>query len=408
MIGNRQQSRESRIALGICGGIAAYKAAELARLLIKAGYDVIPMMTPWGARFVGPLTLQALTGHRVRLDIEGLSDAESVEHVALVRSCSLLLIAPLTANTLAKMVHGIADNFLTTACLAHRGEILVCPAMNTAMLTHPATQRNLEQIARDGAHVCMGEAGDLACGEEGEGRMAEPEAIADHVAAVMAPVIPSLRHARVLVSAGPTRESLDPVRFFSNRSTGKMGFAVARAFRDAGAHVTLVHGPVDLRCPALVESIPVQSAREMAEAILPLQGGMDVIVMAAAVADYRPTANPQKLKKDVFDGVVKMERTTDILEQLGQKKRPGQILAGFAAESENLDVYAHDKLVKKNLDLLFANDISKPDIGFGSDFNEMIVYDVAAEPKILEKSSKTDLARNIVQRVAQKRNLLLG
>ncbi len=395
----QQRDVRSRIVLGVTGGIAAYKTAELVRLLTARGYDVVPVMTPWAARFIGPLTLETLSGHEVRVETPTSDASTGVEHISLIRSADLLLIAPLTANTLAKMVHGLADNFLTNTYLAHQGKTLICPAMNTAMLSHPATQRNLEQIAQDGAFALYGSSGSLACGETGAGRMAEPEAIVDYVEELLTPQVPALVGKRVLVSAGPTAEDLDPVRFITNRSSGKMGFALARAFRNAGARVTLVHGPVNLDPIDRVSCVPVRSAAEMEEAVLSRRGQSTVVVMAAAVADYRPDAAPQKLKKDQFNGQIQLHRTTDILAELG-KSKPA-VLAGFAAESETLLENAGDKLRRKNLDWIFANDISKAEQGFGSDQNRIHAINRDGEITDLGAGSKQDLARQIVELCAR-------
>lgn len=401
-MGLHNQEAPATIVLGVTGGIAAYKTAELARLLVKAGYNVVPIMTPWAAKFIGPLTLESLTGHEVRVETPALDQSQGIEHIALVRTAELLLVAPLTANTAAKMASGAADNFLTNAYLAHRGKTLVCPAMNTAMLEHPATQRNLNQLKADGVAFCYGEAGDLACGEIGAGRMAEPEVILEAVTSVLAPKLPALVDKKVLISAGPTREDLDPVRFITNRSSGKMGFALARAFRNAGADVTLVHGPVNLSAPYGVTTVPVSSAAEMADAIIPHQDQYAGIVMSAAVADYRPQPAPHKLKKGNFDGVVKLERTTDILAALGEAKPAGQLLAGFAAESENLLENAAGKLQRKNLDLIFANDISQPDIGFATDHNKITALDARGGRVDLGTGGKDTLAAQVVRMVAER------
>ena len=389
-----------RIALGISGGIAAYKTAELARLLIQSGYEVLPIMTPWATQFIGPLTLATLTGHRVRVDTPTGHAEEGIEHISLIRSAELLLIAPLTANTLAKMVHGLADNFLTTTYLAHKGATLVCPAMNTAMLDHPATRRNLARLAEDGVSILHGEAGELACGEMGAGRMAEPGRILDRVDQIIGPKLAQIRDKKVLVSAGPTREDLDPVRFLSNRSSGKMGFAIARAFRNAGARVTLVHGPVQLEIPDGLEAISVRSAAQMAEAVLSRQEQHQIVVMAAAVADYCPSKQSHKLKKEAFDGRLELERTTDILATLGERKRPGQLLIGFAAETENLRQNALNKLKRKNLDFIFANDVSQELLGFESDRNNITAFDAKGQAWELGTDDKNRLARTIVSRIA--------
>ena len=386
----------ARIALGVTGGIAAYKTAELVRLLTAKGHEVFPIMTPWAARFIGPLTLETLTGNDVR--IETPTGGEGIEHISLIRSVDLFLLAPLTANTMAKMAHGQADNFLTATYLAHRGMTLVCPAMNTAMLEHPATRRNLETLRNDGLHICMGSAGDLACGETGAGRMAEPSVIADWVEALVGKKIAALQNRKVLISAGPTCEDLDPVRFITNRSSGKMGVAIARAFRNAGADVTLVHGPINAEPPQRINHIPVRTAAEMADAILTRADEMDIVIMAAAVADYRPQKNDQKLKKGAFDGGLQLERTTDILAELGKNKP--KVLAGFAAESERVEEHARGKLERKNLDFIFANDISSQTMGFGSDQNRILAISRDGASRDLGTGSKDQLASEIVRIIA--------
>lgn len=395
MAPQHKAQKKNRIVLGVTGGIAAYKTAELVRLLTARDYDVVPVMTPWASRFIGPLTLETLSGHEVRVETPTSDASTGVEHISLVRGAELLLIAPLTANTMAKMVHGQADNFLTVTYLAHRGKTLICPAMNTAMMEHPATQRNLKTIIEDGVHVLYGEAGSLACGETGEGRMAEPHAIVDFVEELLSPNIPKIVGKKVLVSAGPTAEDLDPVRFITNRSSGKMGFAIARAFRNAGARVTLVHGPVSLEPPPRVHAVPVRTAAEMEDAILSRAGQTSIAVMAAAVADYRPQYASNKLKKNNFDGVVRLERTQDILACLGKNKPP--VLAGFAAESEHLLQNAIDKLKRKNLDWIFANDISEAGRGFGSNQNRIHAIDRQGNIQDLGDHSKDTLAREIVR-----------
>jgi len=402
MVKEEDGAKSRRVVLGVTGGIAAYKTAELVRLLTKKGYDVVPIMTKWATRFLGPLTLESLTGHPVRIETPSQESSQGIEHISLIRSAELLLVAPLTANTMAKMANGLADNFLTATYLAHHGKTLVCPAMNTAMLAHHATRRNMARLADDGVAICMGEAGDLACGEVGAGRMAEPDIILEAVDALLGERLLALTDRHVLISAGPTREDLDPVRYLSNRSSGKMGFALARAFRDAGARVTLVHGPVTLPTPSGLESVPVRTAAEMAEAILPRQHQMDVIIMAAAVADYRPPKYDEKLKKHNFDGTIRMERTTDILAALGATTRDGQILAGFAAETEAVLEGAKEKLKRKNLDFIFANDISAESIGFASDHNHIVALDRDEKFIDLGTDTKENLARAIVSLITTK------
>ncbi len=384
------------IALGITGGIAAYKAAELVRLLVGAGHTVYPIMTKWAAEFVAPLTFQTLSGQPVRMATAGFGRDGDIEHISLIRRCELLLVAPLTANTMAKMAQGLADNFLTSTYLAHRGQTMVCPAMNTAMLEHPATRRNMAQLEADGVHVVLGDSGDLACGEVGAGRMAEPAAILDQVRWVLAPKLPFLEGKRVLVSAGPTQEDVDPVRFLTNRSSGKMGVAVAAAFRDAGAEVELVHGPVQVAVPARIKTRRVRSAADMADVVLSRQPDVDIIVMAAAVADFRPRPSKEKLKKAKFDGALHLDRTQDILATLGQRKPDGQCLVGFAAETGSVLENAARKIRDKNLDFIFANDVAAAGLGFAGDRNRLIALNRHGVQHDLGTRDKAALARELV------------
>ncbi|QTD54046.1 bifunctional phosphopantothenoylcysteine decarboxylase/phosphopantothenate--cysteine ligase CoaBC [Sulfidibacter corallicola] len=388
------------IALGVTGGIAAYKTVELVRLLTQRGITVYPIMTEWAARFVGPLTFETLTGQPVRIATPSAVETGNIEHISLIRSVDLLLIAPLTANTMAKMAHGQADNFLTTTYLAHRGKTVGCPAMNTGMLEHPATRRNMNQLRQDGVHLVLGDSGDLACGEVGAGRMAEPSVILDHLDWVLSPRLPRFEGKRVLVTAGPTREDLDPVRFLTNRSSGKMGIAIARAFRDAGAQVTLIHGPIQVPLPAMVEGFGVRSAAEMANAVLSRQMEQDVIVMAAAVADYRPRPSVHKLKKESFDGRLHLERTTDILATLGSRKPDHQILVGFAAETGSVLEHAARKIARKNLDFIFANDVSAEGLGFAGDRNRLIALNRGGVQHDLGTRDKERLGHDLVRYLA--------
>jgi len=394
------QGQPRRIALGVCGGIAAYKSAELVRLLVKNGDHVIAMMTHAATRFLGPLTLQALTGSPVRVDATGAGEAGEIQHISALRDIDLMVLAPLTANTAAKLALGLADNFLTSAYLAHRGPSLACPAMNTHMLEHVSTQRNLARLQGDGVELVYGEAGSLACGDVGPGRMAEPQVILEAIGHILDRQN-DLREVKVLVSAGPTCEDLDPVRFLSNRSSGKMGLAIANAFRARGAEVTFVHGPMSLPIPPFERVIACRSAQDMRDAILERQAQMNVIVMAAAVADYRPVYRSDKLKKDRFDGVLKLERTPDILAELGRIKPPGQVLVGFAAESRQLESAARGKLERKALDLIFANDISVEGLGFGSDENALIAFDRKGNRTDLGQGSKQRLASRAVEMIAE-------
>ncbi len=382
-----------KVILGVTGCIAAYKSAIVLRQLQGEGLEVLPVMTASAARFVGPLTLEKLSGHKVVSDLfEDQSTA--IEHIALARRADLLLVAPATANILAKFAHGIADDFLSTLYVSTTTPVVVAPGMNVEMWRHPATQRNLETLKERGVVVVEPEAGYLACGEVGEGRLADPARI---VQAVLNALVwtRGLAGVRVLVTAGPTVEDIDPVRFISNRSSGKMGYAIADEARRRGAQVTLVSGPCHLPPPASVEFVPVRSAAQMADAVFCRYDGSDVVVMAAAVADFTPEkVHGQKIKKQ--DGMqgIQLVATTDILRELGNRKK-NQFLVGFAAESERLRANAREKLRQKNLDLIVANDISRPEIGFQSDLNRVSVMDAAGSEEISPILPKDRVAKLI-------------
>ncbi len=387
-----------RILLAVSGGIAAYKAAELARLLVKSGHHVIPVMTESACKFLGPLTLEGVTGQRVRIAVD--DGPGSMDHIHDVRSIDLMVIAPATAHTISKMVHGAADNFLTASYLAHVGSTLVCPAMNAAMLAHPATQRNLTQLKNDGVHLLMGEAGSLACGEEGHGRLAEPSHIEEYIQVLLGKKWPSLVDKNVLVTAGPTYEDLDPVRFLGNRSSGKMGYALAKAFRDAGANVTLVSGPSHEIAPQFVEVIAVRSAAQMHSALMDRISDSDVLIMNAAVADYRPVYRPQKIKKSDFDGTLVLERTTDILAEVGASKPDHLFVVGFAAETHQALEYGKRKLVSKKVDAVVVNVVGPKDRGFAADQNQATVLWRDGGVDNLELKDKGQLADDIVALLA--------
>ena len=362
------------IILGVTGGIAAYKAVELLRLLKADGADVTVVMTENAKRFVGPATFQALSGRPVADDLWAWRPGMPIEHLALALTADLAIVAPATANTLAKMAAGIADDLLGTLLLAVTAPVLVAPAMNTRMILHPATQANLATLAARGVHVVPAESGALAAEEAGYGRLAAVGTIHARVRELL--LTPrDLAGRRVLVTAGPTRESLDPVRFFSNRSSGKMGLAVAVAARDRGAQVTLVAGPIALPCPAGVDMVAVVTAEQMRHAVLAHLDAADVVVMAAAVADYRPGApGAEKIKKAGRGRlVVELEPTPDILAELGARRGP-QVLVGFAAETGDPAAAARRKLTEKNLDLVVANDVTLPGAGFDVDTNQVEIF----------------------------------
>lgn len=362
------------IHLCVAGGIAAYKAVELARALQKAGAEVRVAMTPNAREFVGPLTFQAITRHPVLTRTLDPSEEMQIGHIAFAQECDALVVAPATANVIGKAACGLGDEIVSTVLLAADAPVIVAPAMNTRMFDNPAVQRNLAALRARGWHVVEPDAGQLACGQVGPGRLAEPPVIVEAVARVLARPRP-LAGRKVLISAGPTREHFDPVRFLGNPSSGKTGFALAAAAAEAGAEVVLVHGPVSLAAPPGVEAVPVTSAREMHAAIVG-RGDLDAIVMSAAVADWRPAEpSPQKRKKAGEAWTPRLVRNPDILAELGaaraQSGGRGPALVGFAAETGDPIESARAKLFAKRVDLVVANDVSAPDAGFAVDTNRV-------------------------------------
>jgi phosphopantothenoylcysteine decarboxylase/phosphopantothenate--cysteine ligase len=377
----------ARVLVGVTGGIAAYKACELVRLLAKDGHDVTPILTPDAERFVTAHTFEALARKEAARDLyPHLADAD------------LLVIAPLSANTLAKLAHGLADNVLTQAALAVRGPVLLAPAMNVRMWEHPATQANLRLLVDRGVHVIGPEEGELAEGEHGPGRMSEPEAIFARCLELLGADGP-LRGKRVLVSAGGTREPLDSVRFVGNRSSGKMGVAVAREARRRGGDVTLVASNLAVEPPEGMEVVQAPSAADLAREVL-ARDDADLVVMAAAVADYRP-AEPAggKRRKGAETWTVDLESAEDVLAELGRRRRNGQVLVGFAAdEGEEGLVRARTKMANKGGNLFVYNDVSRSDIGFESDWNELVLITQAGE-RVVSRRSKEDCAVAILDEV---------
>jgi len=363
------------ILLGVSGSIAVYKTVDWARALRRDGAVVRTIMTDTATRFVAPLTFAALTGNPVGTDMFLAADTHLIPHISLARQADCILLAPATATTLARLAHGLADNLLSAVVMAATAPVIICPAMNTNMLQHPATQANLATLRRFGYRIIEPESGRMACGEEGAGRLPDWDQVRETVLAALRPQ--DLAGKTVLVSAGPTREHLDPARFLGNRSTGKMGYALARTARRRGARVILVSGPTHLAPPPAVETVLVETAEEMNQAIQTHVGEADAVVMAAAVADHRP-ANPAavKLKKQTLAPVLALTPTVDILHTLGrQKKKSGRpaVLVGFAAESGALEMEGRRKLRAKNLDLIAVNDIGRADCGFAADTNQVLV-----------------------------------
>lgn len=395
-----------RVVLGVCGGIAAYKAAELARALQDRGCTVQVVMTEAARQFVQPLTFAALTGQKV---ITGLWSSESgsssesaestlssaVEHINVAQEQDLLVVAPATADLLARFAHGLADDFLTTLYLAFTGPVVLAPAMNTNMWNHPATRANIAVLRSRGHVVVEPDEGRLACGTVGPGRLAEPEAIASAVMSTRRPSKPvrrDLEGETVIVTAGPTAEPLDPVRFISNRSSGKMGFALAEAALARGARVVLVSGPVSLPEPAGVELRPVMTAREMRAAVLENLAEATIIIKAAAVADYYVSAVPShKIKKTAARLSLELDPTPDILAELGQKKGD-RLLIGFAAETDNLVDEARRKMQSKNCDMIVGNWVNRENIGFESDENEVVLILRTGETVDIPRAPKREIA----------------
>ena len=357
------------VLLGVTGGIAAYKAAALASALVKQHCAVEVVMTEHATKFVTPLTFEQLTGRRTMVDTFDRNFSHQVEHISLAQRTDLVLVAPATANVCAKLAHGLADDMLTTTILACKCPKLIAPAMNTNMYENPVTQDNLDILRRYGWEVIEPTSGRLACGAVGAGKMPEPEDLLQHVLRHLA-MPQDMAGMKVLVTAGPTQEALDPVRYLTNHSTGKMGYAIARMAMLRGAQVTLVSGPTSIAPPPFVEVVPVVSAQDMFEAVSQRAEASDIIVKAAAVADYTPVGySDDKVKKKDGDLSIPLKRTTDILQYLGQHRRPGQVICGFSMETRDMLENSRAKLEKKNVDMICANNLKVAGAGFGVDTN---------------------------------------
>jgi len=391
-----------RLVLGITGGIAAYKALLLLRSLRAAGADVQPVLTPDAERFVPRLTVGALAAREVLVDLWPDDAAGSwTRHVELGVWADLVVIAPATAQTLAKLAHGFCDNLLTALCLSTRGPVLVCPAMDHDMWRHPATQANVALLVARGVRVMLPETGALASGLTGEGRLPEPEAILARIVDELARARP-LTGRRVLVTAGPTREHFDPVRFLSNPSTGTMGFALAAEAARRGADVTLVAGPVALATPSDVRRVDVTSADEMHAVVLQEAGAADLVLMTAAVADYAPAEqHAHKVKKEEGPETLLLRRTPDILADLGARRRDGQTLVGFAMETDDGEAHARAKLQRKRLDYIVLNLLSEPGAGFGTATNRVTIFGANGARHDLPLTSKAEVAAQILDVVAE-------
>jgi len=393
-----------KVCVGVSGGIAAYKSAELVRLLQQHGLEVQVVMTRSAREFITPLTLASLSGRKVITDLfegpGGEANIESaIEHIAVAQSMDLLVVAPATANVLAKMASGVADDFLTTLYLATKAPVLVAPAMNVNMWEHATVQENLARLRERGVRVVEPDEGYLACGMTGAGRLASPESIVA-AALEMLGLKRDLELETVLVTAGPTQEPLDPVRYLTNRSSGKMGYAVAQAAARRGARTMLVSGPTALRPPDGLEFVAVRTAEEMARAVLERLEHATVVIKAAAVADYRPrSASPRKIKKQSGALALDLERTPDILAEVSRRKG-NRILVGFAAETERLLEHARQKLAEKNLDLVVANDVTQ-DV-FDSDYNTAVLVTCDGETP-LPRMTKLELAQHVLDAVKELR-----
>ena len=388
------------IVLGVSGGIACFKAAALASRLMKQHAAVQVIMTENAAKFVTPLTFEQLTGRKALVDTFDRNFQHKVEHVAVADEADLVLVAPATANVLAKFAHGLADDMLTTTVLACDCPKAAAPAMNTKMYENPVTQDNLAALRRYGWEIIEPGSGLLACGAEGKGRLPEPEVLEEVCLHALAHA-KDLSGKRILVTAGPTQEDLDPVRYLTNRSTGRMGYAIAKAASRRGAQVTLVSGPTALPVPGYVDFVPVRTAEEMYEAVMKYAEDADVIVKAAAVADYRPAVTADnKIKKKEGDLSIPLARTRDILGELGRRKRPGQFLCGFSMETENMLENSRAKLAKKNLDLIAANNVKVPGAGFAVDTNvlTLISPEGVTELPLLSKDAAADAVLDEIAR----------
>jgi phosphopantothenoylcysteine decarboxylase/phosphopantothenate--cysteine ligase len=389
------------VALGVCGGIAAYKAVEVLRGLQRAGCTVRVAMTKRACEFVQPLTFRALSGSHVIVDDYAPDNPDPIAHITFSQTVDLLIVAPATANIIAKFANGVADDFLSSTYLACTAPVLIAPAMNTTMWEHPATQRNLRQLRADGVHFVEPDAGEMACGTIGPGRLSEPERIVRAALEILAPpaAAKDLAGERFLITVGATREEIDPVRFISNRSSGKMGFALAEAALKRGAAVTVVAGVTTVDPPAGVKVVNALSADEMLKAVASEAGHASVFIGAAAIADYRPAQRePQKIKKSNESITLTLERTPDVLSQVAASRANGMLVVGFAAETENVLDNAREKLRSKKLDAIVANDVSRADSGFDTATNKIaiITNDDSIQLPTLSKREAADRILDVI------------
>ena len=389
--------KEHNILLCVTGGIAVYKAAALTSKLVQAGANVKVILSDSASKFVTPLTFQALSRNHVFTDTFDEKNPQVIAHIDLADWADLILVAPATANTIAKLANGIADSMITTTLLAATAPVWIAPAMNVHMYDHPAVKKNISVLAEYGYKFIEPSEGYLACGYVGKGRLEDPERIVEIIQMYFNNQHqPPLQGRTILVTAGPTREKIDPVRFISNHSTGKMGYAIAEESVKQGARVILISGPVQINAPAGVELVKVESAEEMYHAVMKYYDSMDVVIKTAAVADYRPKITyDQKVKKQEGETTIELERTRDILLELGKRKKK-QVLVGFAAETDNLEEYARKKLLKKNADMVVANNVKISGAGFGTDTNIVTLFKRSGEEIELPIMSKTEVASKII------------
>lgn len=406
----KTDSKGKRVALGVTGGIAAYKAAEVLRGLQRAGCVVRVAMSPRACEFITPLTFRALSGSHVIVDDYAPDNPDPIAHITFSQTVDLFVIAPATANIIAKFANGVADDFLTSTYLAATAPVLVAPAMNTSMWEHPATRRNIERLRQDGVQILDPDAGEMACGTIGPGRLSEPERIVAAALKILGRPVKSKRQLqdlageRVLITTGATREELDPVRYISNRSSGRMGFAIAEAARDRGAEVTTVAGITTTLPPAGVNIIRASSAAEMHDAVTQHINNASIFIAAAAVADYRPVQRAaDKIKKSEATLTLSLERTPDILGEVAAARTNGLLVIGFAAETEKVVDNAMAKLNAKKLDAIIANDVSRNDIGFDSETNAITIITQDSEPHELPAMTKFDAAHRILDEIVRLR-----
>ena len=393
------------VALGVCGGIAAYKAVEVLRGLQKAGCNVRVAMTKRACEFVQPLTFRALSGHHVVVDDYAPDNPDPIAHITFSQTVDLLVVAPATANIIAKFANGVADDFLTSTYLACTAPVLIAPAMNTTMLEHPATQRNLERLRADGVHFVAPDGGEMACGTIGPGRLSEPDRIVAAALKILrASKSRDLSGERLLITVGATREEIDPVRFISNRSSGRMGFALAEAALKRGAEVMVVAGVTTATVPSGIKIVNALSAEEMSQAVARESADASVFIGAAAIADYRPVQRAeQKIKKSNDSITLTLERTPDVLSQVAASRTNGMLVIGFAAETENVVENAKEKLRSKKLDAIVANDVTRQDSGFDSATNAITIITKDNNPLVLPTLSKREAADRILDVIVQLR-----